>query len=262
MVIGAVAKELQLGLFDIVGESRPKGAFVPKGTRVYAVGDIHGCLSQLVALRGAILADARASADARKVVVYLGDYIDRGPSSRDVIDLLIGEPLPDFRTVHLIGNHESFMLKFLTDASVAPGWFMNGGRETLISYGVDPMKAESAGSWLATVQRHLREVLPAPHYAFLRDLRLRHAEGDYLFVHAGVRPGVPLDRQDDEDLIWIREPFLQSGEDHGMIVVHGHSPTRKPVLRRNRIGVDTGACYGGPLSALVLHDDRQHFLQA
>lgn len=241
---------------------RPHGARVPEGVRVYGIGDIHGRRDLLSALRERILSDAETAGPGRRVVVYVGDYVDRGPDSRGVIDLLIEEPLPGFESVYLLGNHEAFLLRFLEDESAGPVWMMNGGEATCRSYGADPQAAPHFADRMLWLQEKLRACIPLAHMAFLEELAPSHEEGDYLFVHAGLRPGVPLRDQDPEDLIWIREPFLSSDRDHGRVVIHGHTPTSGPVLRRNRIGIDTGACFGGPLTAVVLEDDCQRFLQA
>jgi serine/threonine protein phosphatase 1 len=241
---------------------------VPEGTRVYAVGDCHGCLEMLRELRAAMIADsARADADgppaSRRVVVYLGDYIDRGPDSSGVLDLLIGEPLEGFETVHLKGNHEAFMGGFLDGEDAAQVWLTNGGTETLSSYGLDV--AALKGPWpevdAPTLRATLVDAVPEAHRAFVDGLALSHIEGDYFFAHAGIRPGVPLERQGENELLWIREPFLGSTADHGKVVVHGHSTTKEPEVRANRIGIDTGACYGGKLTALVLEGAERRFLQ-
>ena len=250
------------------GQQSRAAAKVPPGTRAYAIGDCHGCLESLHALREEIVADSdRADAAGpraqRRVVVYLGDYIDRGPDSRGLLDLLIQEPLVGFESQHLLGNHEAFMRGFLDGEDVASAWFMNGGVETLGSYGLDV--AALNGPWPGGDPPALRDALtaamPEAHRAFLDGLALCHTEGDYYFVHAGIRPGVPLERQAENEQLWIREPFLGSTADHGKVVVHGHSVTREPEVRANRIGIDTGACFGGKLTALVLEGDRRRFLQ-
>lgn len=231
-------------------------AKAPADTRVYAVGDIHGCLEQLKALQERILQDAAKSRAERKVVVYLGDYVDRGPESRGVIDHLIEQPLEGFKSVHLMGNHEQFMLDFLRDSDVMRIWLLNGGDETLRSFDVNPFTGGPDG-----LQNALRDALTAKEQKFLRGLRLSHTEGSYHFVHAGVKPGVALDAQDPHDLLWIRDEFLSSKEDFGKIIVHGHSPRSKPEQPANRINIDTGAVYGGPLTAVALEAGKRHFLQ-
>ncbi len=266
-------------------QGRDGAATVPPGTRVYAVGDCHGCLEALRGLRAAIVADS-THADAegpradRRVVVYLGDYVDRGPDSRGVVELLIGEPLAGFESVHLLGNHELFMRRFLDGEDVASVWIMNGGGATLRSYGLDvaalngpgpgtgigPRTGAGPRTRIGDDARNLRDALvpavPAAHRAFLDGLTLSHVEGGYFFTHAGVRPGVPLAAQEADDQLWIREPFLGSTADHGKVVVHGHSTVAEVAVRPNRIGIDTGACYGGRLTALVLEGDGRRFLQA
>lgn len=233
------------------------GASLPADLVVYAVGDIHGRVDLLAELQRMIAADAAARASTaggagRRQVVYLGDYVDRGPDSRAVIDLLLAGPPDGFAVAHLMGNHEEFLLRFLEDDSVMERWLLNGGTATLASYGVDPWMRASEGSQTFETQRAFRQRLPAAHLAFLRGLALCHRIGSYYFVHAGVRPGVPLELQARDDMLWIRDPFLDSGDDHGAVVVHGHSIRRRPERRDNRIGVDTGAYASGQLTALVL----------
>ncbi len=241
------------------GERRRAG--VPAGCRIYAVGDIHGRLDLLNALNAAISADARASAPARRCVVYLGDYVDRGLWSREVIDCLLAGPLPGFEAIHLLGNHERMMRDFLDDTGIGPTWMMNGGDRTLSSYGVPADDALWAPrTAFDRLQAAFRTRLPPAHRDFLESLRLMHIEGDYAFVHAGVRPGMALDAQVEEDLIWIREPFLSSVEDFGKIVVHGHTITPRPDMQANRIGIDTGAYSSNRLTCLVLEGNTRRFL--
>ncbi len=244
-------------------EPKPLPRAVPDDTRVYAVGDIHGRADLLTALHDRIRDDAAKSAAGRKVAVYLGDYVDRGNESKQVIDLLLDPPLEGFESVHLKGNHEAFMLDFLSDPLVAQVWIANGGGATLASYGVEyghltgrPLGTEE----LDELRLALIEALPARHREFLDDLALYHREGDYLFVHAGIRPGVPIERQDEEDLVWIRDEFLDSPADHGFVVVHGHTIEWNPAVRPNRIGIDTGAFASGTLTALVLEGEERDFL--
>ena len=246
-------------------ETRPAGppAAVPVGTRVYAIGDIHGQLDQLLDLEIQIAADAADSDADRCVLVYLGDYVDRGPDSAGVIEHLITEPPQGFEVVTLKGNHEALLLEFLIDPDAGTNWVINGGDAALASYGID-VEEDIPGEEdrLLSLHRRFVAALPPAHRTFLEGLATSHAEGDYFFAHAGIRPGVPLDAQDPVDLIWIRYPFLQSKADFGKVVVHGHTPDSEPVERSNRIGIDTGAVYGGRLTALVLDGTERRFLQA
>lgn len=231
----------------------------PRGQRIYAIGDIHGRVDLLRELHAMILADA-ASAPPDRIVVYLGDYVDRGPDSRGVLDVLVNEQLPGFRSIHLVGNHEAVLLQFLHDAEIARDWLNFGGEATLASYGVrlDPRHYSVAD--LVRAKDELTRLLPGEHLSFLRRLKLNHWGGDYFFVHAGVRPGVPLERQDGNDQIWIRDQFLFSEENFGRIVVHGHTPDVAVQSRRNRIGIDTGAYFTGRLTAVVLEGETRRFL--
>ena len=233
---------------------------VPRNTRVYAIGDIHGQLALLELLHEMILDDASRAPEARKVIVYLGDYVDRGPDSAGVIEQILSEPLRDFEVVCLKGNHEDLLLRFLTDVSVASVWLTNGGADTLESYGVTAPSFVPVPSELATLQERFATQLPASHLAFLEGLSYAHTEGNYVFVHAGMVPGVPLAQQSPADLMWIRDEFLYSSEDYGYVVVHGHTPSDDPEVHRNRINVDTGAFYTGRLTALVLHGEAVAFL--
>lgn len=233
----------------------------PPGTRVYVVGDIHGRVDLLRALNALVHEDAYRRQAPRNVVVYLGDYIDRGEESCAVIELLLREPLPGFERVHLKGNHEEVMVRFLEDIALGPSWLAFGGMETLASYGVRPPVQGCSKAELERAQRELVLNLPRAHFEFLRDLPLAHAEGDYFFAHAGVRPGVGLDQQEARDLLWIREEFLNSEEDFGKVVVHGHSITAEPTVRRNRIGIDTGAFRSDRLTCFIAEGTEWAFLQ-
>lgn len=234
----------------------------PPGLRIYAIGDIHGRLDLLEALHEKIGADAAEHESERRQLVYLGDYVDRGPESREVVETLLEQPLPGFEVTHLMGNHEQFLLRFLEEPAVGATWLHNGGDATLRSYGVDPLEELPASAdSLTWLSERFAALLPATHRAFFEGLQRSHELGDFLFVHAGVRPGVPLEQQDPNDLLWIREPFLGSDDDFGKLVVHGHTPGAGPVQRRNRICIDTGAVYGGCLTALVVQGEQQDFLQ-
>ena len=239
----------------------------PPATRIYAIGDIHGRLDllcqmhRMIALDAADLSQGGTAGKVRKVLVYLGDYVDRGSSSRQVIDHLVSEPLPQFDAVYLSGNHEEMMLAFLDDASVGPMWMFNGGDATLLSYGVDPTESGAIENKHQEMQIALKRNLPRAHIEFMRSLKLYHGEGDYLFVHAGLVPGQPIEDQSAEDLLWIREEFINSETDHGKCVVHGHTIVAEPDIRANRIGIDTGAYFSNTLSCLVLDGSDRRFLQ-
>ncbi|HZS81835.1 MAG TPA: metallophosphoesterase family protein [Stellaceae bacterium] len=248
-------------LSKLFGKRSRQAAVLPRvdaGSRVYAVGDIHGRADLLRALRQMIHEDAYAAQAPRNVVVYLGDYVDRGDASRAVIDCLLDERLPGFEEVHLLGNHEDSMLRFLTDLEIGPAWLAYGGAATLCSYGVAPPTSERE---LARAQDELHRKLPQRHLDFLRRLKLSHCEGDYFFVHAGARPGVSLAAQAPEDMLWIRDEFLRSDAEFGKVVVHGHTITDLPEVKRNRIGIDTGAFASGTLTCLALWDADWKFLQ-
>ncbi|MBT5415135.1 MAG: serine/threonine protein phosphatase [Rhodospirillaceae bacterium] len=236
-------------------------AALPPDTRIYAVGDIHGRADLLREAHDLIRADMARAPVGRTVVIYLGDYVDRGLESRQVIDLLLDEPLEGVERIHLKGNHEQFMLLFLDDQGVGGNWLSNGGNATLYSYGVGMGEASSMEERMTAAQATLREAVPQRHLAFLRDLRLSHREGDYIFVHAGVKPGRLLEEQVEEDLLWIRDEFLHCDRDLGGIVVHGHSIAAEPEIRANRIGIDTGAFASGVLTVLVLEGTGRGFLQ-
>jgi serine/threonine protein phosphatase 1 len=203
----------------------------------YAIGDIHGCLDKLRSL----LLRCEMHADGRPMsLVFVGDYIDRGPQSSAVIDCLIDlKAQHGERVVTLMGNHEAMALAAIDGNGPAPLWFAQGGLATLASYGiVEPGE------------------LPRGHVDWLRALPLSYDDGRRFFVHAGVNPGAPLDAQDEFDLLWIREPFLSHDGDYGRLIVHGHTPLASgvPDLRGNRLNLDTGAVFGGPLTAAVFDD--------
>lgn len=230
-------------------------ASVPKGKTVYAIGDIHGRSDMLDELLWRIKDDAGSLYEAK--LIFLGDYVDRGPDSRGVIDRLIslGQDYED--AVFLKGNHEALLLDFLAEPEDLPHWVEWGGAETLESYGLD-----TVGKEYGALAEEFLEAAPQSHLDFLNGLKLTHIEGDYLFVHAGVRPGTPLEEQTEEDLIWIRKRFHNAAPSSrpDYVVVHGHTPTDKPDDAGWRIGVDTGACYGGLLTAVALKDNTRRFL--
>ncbi len=242
-------------------KAKSAGPRVPEGRRVYAIGDIHGRDDLLARLHALIAEDAATGTPAANSLVYLGDYIDRGPASRQVIERLAGPPLAGFEAVFLKGNHDDFLLDFLDDDGPADMWLMNGGIATLASYGIEVAFPPADPAELDAIRRDLARRLGPAHRDFLRRLRPSHAVGDYLFVHAGVRPGVDLAVQDPFDLMWIRGDFLDWDGPFGATVVHGHTITPIPVFRANRIGIDTGAYSSGRLTSLVLEGGSRRLLQ-
>jgi len=236
-------------------------ARAPEGTRVYAIGDIHGRADLLGRLHRKILADAADATAMRKVVVYIGDYVDRGPDSFGVVNMLIEDPLDGFERHHLKGNHEDFLLRFLDPGAHDDGtWMLNGARQTLESYGVEWSDMAYGADGSAAARQKFADFMPESHRSFFQGLELSHREGDYLFVHAGIRPGVPVEAQRPFDLMWIRDAFLDSDADHGCVVVHGHSIVPEPEMRPNRIGIDTGAFRSNRLTALVVDGAERRFL--
>lgn len=234
---------------------------VPSGERVYAIGDVHGRLDLLQALERRIVEDLENQpprAGARRV--YLGDYVDRGPDSRGVVEHLCRAARGAEPPVFLMGNHDWWFRDFLDGGDLAVAWLGSGGDATLASYGiVDLPPAADAERWAGLRQR-LRRRVPGEHRRFLHALRTSYRCGDYLFAHAGIRPGLPLEHQDPRDLMFIREPFLSEPGDLGVVVVHGHTIVEAPETRRHRIGIDTGACWTDRLTAAVLEDDNLRFL--
>jgi serine/threonine protein phosphatase 1 len=233
---------------------------VPAGMRVYTVGDIHGCLPQLERLHAVIAADA-ASYSGDKTIVYLGDYIDRGPDSCGVIERLVSSPLDGFTSRYLKGNHEAAFLDFLREPQSYRAWRVHGAPETLMSYGVRPPLFDAPEAFEAA-RDSLAEKIPASHLDFLRGLEMSLVIGDYAFVHAGIRPGLALDDQTEYDLLWIREEFVSCTSAHPKVIVHGHTPVEAPLNLHNRIAVDTGAYATGILTAAVLEGEGRRFLPA
>jgi serine/threonine protein phosphatase 1 len=231
---------------------------VPSGVRVYAVGDVHGRADLLDQVLADIDAHAAAHPTIRPIRIFLGDYLDRGPDSRDVIERLIAYA-QTCETVYLKGNHEDFVVSFLDNPAILAEWRHVGGLETLMSYGLKPSVHLAETEAVALAER-LAAVLPQSHRDFLEGLRTSFSLGDFFFVHAGVRPGIPLSTQRAADLLWIRHEFLASEEDFGKIVVHGHTPVPDPEFRPNRINIDTGAYATGRLTCLVIDGDRLNLL--
>ena len=226
---------------------------------IYAVGDIHGELDLLDQLVSKIRDDARRDRGSPHKLIFVGDYIDRGSSSRQVLDRVMAG-FDGFKTICLRGNHEQAMYEACSqhDCSVAKVWLSKtiGGLETLESYGLNRKEVRTALKTPETFWPMLSKV-PEAHLEFIRSLPLTHIEGKYLFVHAGIRPGIALEAQRDDDLLWIRKEFTSSRYDHGYVVVHGHSWKRRPQVRKNRIGIDTGAYATGRLSAVALAEGKK-----
>lgn len=236
----------------------PKAA-VPAGQRIYAIGDIHGRRDLFEALVEAIEADDTASGPAQTQVILLGDLVDRGADSRGVIDL--ARQWQQRRKVRvLFGNHEEMFLRSFEDNEIFRHFLRHGGRETVLSYGVPRERFLAATHEEA--QELMREAVPAEDIAFLESFEDMVRVGDYLFVHAGINPALPLEEQRPKDLRWIREPFLSHAEPHEAVVVHGHTISEAVEDRGNRIGIDTGAFMSGRLTALVLEGTSRRYIEA
>jgi serine/threonine protein phosphatase 1 len=233
--------------------------------RLYVIGDIHGRLDLLERAITAIHRDVETHGDAA-LTVTLGDYVDRGPDSRDVLDRLTANPFATPYTA-LKGNHEALLESFLADPSAGTHWRALGGLETLHSYGVPVSNLMFGASGLMSKRsfeqaaERFRAALPTAHLDFLRSLKTALVHGRYFLCHAGVRPGIALDRQSEEDLLWIRDEFLLSDTDFGKIVIHGHTPVPEPEVRANRINIDTGAFWSGRLTCVALEGHDHRFLE-
>ncbi|SFP50629.1 metallophosphoesterase family protein [Sphingomonas rubra] len=233
---------------------------VPDGERVYAVGDVHGCADQFEQLLAMIDADDAARGPADTTLVLLGDLVDRGPDTRGVLEHAMRRAAHP-RFALLKGNHEEMLLRAAAGHRPSLQLFNRyGGRDTLMSYGVDPVAYDEAS--FEELEALIVASVPAAHRAFLDAGRPHLTVGDYLFVHAGIRPGVPLADQVGADLRWIRDPFLGHRGSHGVMVIHGHTITDEPDVQSNRIGIDTGAYAGGPLTAIGLEGEERWFLTA
>jgi len=233
---------------------------VPDGVCVYAIGDIHGRRDLLVQLLEKIAADA-AGTGQQPVLVFLGDYVDRGPDSKGVIEVVRICAEAEGHVVALRGNHDQMLLDFLRDPATYTSWKGLGAAETLSSYGVAPPASDAPGD-LATAHKEFLSAIPPSHLDFLNGLVFSHTIGDYFFAHAGVRPEVSFDRQVAHDLMWIRGDFLNSDKVLEKVVVHGHTPAEAPVNLPGRICADTGAYATNRLTAVVLTGEERRFLVA
>lgn len=234
---------------------------------VYAIGDVHGQLERLRAVHALIEADRRTHGEADATIVHLGDFVDRGPDVRGTVDYLMARRDAGAPDVYLKGNHDRMMAWWLEDEPRADPvlrsdltWLDGplGGRASLRSYGVDVTEYR----WPDEIHAQARRLVPQAHLAFLRSLPLSHATEGVFFCHAGVRPGIALADQVEDDLVWIRSPFLEDARDHGALVVHGHTVIEAVTHFGNRVGVDTGAGYGRALSAVAVRDGRVMLLTA
>ncbi len=248
----------------LLGRARPvrkSPSRAPDGIALYAIGDVHGRADLLAPLLDAVLEDAAKV--ERAIVVGLGDYVDRGPDSRGVVELMLRLAREPTITLHCLrGNHDQALVDFLSDAELGPGWARHGGVDTLASYGVTPPEIlDDMRAW-RDARETFATALPAAHRTFFETLGLSYACGDYLFVHAGVRPNVALDAQAPRDLLWIRDPFLSCARPLEKLVVHGHTPAPRVHADHRRIGLDTEAHASGVLSACRLEGTERRFIQA
>lgn len=232
----------------------------PASYPIYAIGDVHGCLQELKD------AEARIAADIRRtgrpgLTVLLGDYVDRGPSSSQVVEHLLTPSELGLRRLALCGNHDDVFSKFIEDPEIYLDWLGLGGDKTLVSYGIDLHHLETKRQMRGgDIKALLADAIPQSHKEFLANLPISLKIGNIVFVHAGLRPGVTLGEQFDEDMMWIREPFLSDGPGQQLLVVHGHTPNPQPSVGRGRIGIDTGAYYTGRLTVLKIEGEGKWFM--
>jgi len=247
------------GFMSMLGLGEAKNASGPQGCRAYVIGDVHGRLDLLTELMGRIERDIAAAPGLRHVVVFLGDLIDRGPNSKGVIDFLSWHKPQDYKVIYLMGNHEETFLSVLNgDRGALTQWFRFGGRECVKSYGVtDLLRIEHAPRELLN---DIIAAVPRRHREFIESFDDSFRFGDYVCVHAGIRPGLALEEQDPHDLRWIREEFMESSADHGFVTVHGHTVVAEPEEASNRISIDTGAWQTGRLTALVIEGETRRFI--
>ncbi len=235
-------------------------ALTPDDTCIYAIGDIHGRHDLLVSLQNKIREDSKHRKSTRKILIYMGDYIDRGFQSKEVIDLLITSPLEGFESIYLKGNHEDALLRFLETPEESAAWLLWGGDATLRSYGVKMHSAKGKRATPTEMAKSLAAELPSTHLQFFETLQLHYQAGDYVFVHAGLRPGIALDLQTPEDRMTIREPFIFSRQSFPYTVVFGHTIFSEPFIEKDRIGIDTGAYASGKLTCAVFEGSEYTFI--
>jgi serine/threonine protein phosphatase 1 len=226
---------------------------------IYAVGDIHGCHDKLVVACRAISADTGVP-QGKKLAVFLGDYVDRGMQSKAVLNYISNSANFDFDCLFLCGNHDEAFLAFCRNPERQLSWLDLGGRETLMSYGIDADHMLNSSGGIASLSEAVAQVIPTRHLEFIDGLPVLAKIGKYVFVHAGIRPGVSISQQNDRDLMWIREPFLTRGPELDVTVIHGHTVTEEPVFGRDRIGIDTGAYESGRLTVMRMVATEISFL--
>lgn len=238
-------------------DSAPTG---PKKHRGYVIGDIHGCLDLLDRLLSQIESEIAHDRPGKTSIIFLGDVVDRGPASAQVVERLRTLSLPGVSVHFIMGNHEEVMLRVIAgETELLRSWLRFGGAETLQSYGVDPRELKRLSS--EELAARLQQAIPATHRSFLAGFADSIGFGDYVLVHAGIRPGIDLSEQSQSDLRWIREPFLGDTTDHGFVVVHGHTIINEVETTPNRIGIDTGAFCTGTLTALAIEGKKRWLIQ-
>jgi serine/threonine protein phosphatase 1 len=246
----------------VEGSGRPRIVLPSNPEVVYAIGDVHGCLRQLRIVEDAIFRDG-SRFPGLKLIVMMGDYVDRGPQSAEVVEHLLQPPPEGFRRICLCGNHDETFLRFLDGQIPLEGWMGFGGLPTLLSYGVDlPAFAARGGALSDGLLDEIVEAIPMAHRVFLRGLPVSLTTADYFFAHAGARPGIALRDQSERDLLWIRDDFLRGKPVTERIVVYGHSPLPEPTYDERGVGVDTGAYLSGRLSAARLRPGSVAFFQS
>lgn len=229
------------------------------GVAIYAVGDVHGCLDELLSLERAIVANGR-DLPGRKLIIMLGDYIDRGPASSQVLDHLIAPPPAGFERICLAGNHEVMMLDYIDGRLGLGDWMSMGAASTLRSYGIDLERLVQVYRSSRQIDEVIRKAIPAAHVAFMRSMPILVEAPRFIFVHAGIRPELDIDQQSDNDLVLIRSDFYEHASLLKKYVVHGHTPVAEPKLEGKRINIDTGAVFGGRLTALRIWQDKGLYL--
>jgi len=249
-----------LGLHRSAGrERRARLRLRPDGMAIYAVGDVHGCLDELLKLERAVVADGERL-PGQKLMIMLGDYVDRGPASSQVIDHLIAPPPAGFERICLAGNHEVLMLDYLEGRIGLSEWTRMGAAATLISYGVHIDRLNQVYRSARQVDDMIRKAIPAAHLAFLRSLPILVEAERFIFVHAGIRAELGIEEQSDDDLVFIRSEFYRQARLLKKYVVHGHTPITEPKLEGKRINIDTGAYFSGRLTALRIWQNKGTYL--